>query len=198
MTVAFVLGNGQSRRQLDLQALQKLGKIYGCNALYREFKPDVLIATDTPISEHIQRIEYALNHCFYTRNLIAGLGALKIPEDYFPYSSGPAAVGIAADHGHEQIYLLGFDLGPGPNSTYNNVYADTEFYRPSTAHPVTAVNWIRQLQNIAKKFSNIHFTRVLGSTATYIDQFDSIENINQINQADFDLYINLHGTRTHK
>ena len=86
MTTAFVLGNGLSRQAVDLQRLRRLGKIYGCNALYREFTPDVLVATDTPISEHIQRIEYANAHCFYTRYPINGLGAQRIPEDYFTYS----------------------------------------------------------------------------------------------------------------
>ena len=54
MTTAFVIGNGISRRGLDLTQLQPYGKIYGCNALYREFTPDVLVATDKPIATIIQ------------------------------------------------------------------------------------------------------------------------------------------------
>ena len=54
MAAAFVLGNGVSRQAVDLTALKTLGATYGCNAIYREFVPDVLISTDTPISEHIQ------------------------------------------------------------------------------------------------------------------------------------------------
>jgi len=50
MTAAFVLGNGVSRLQVDLAVLKTCGKIYGCNAIYREFVPDVLISTDQPIS----------------------------------------------------------------------------------------------------------------------------------------------------
>ena len=185
MATAFVLGNGLSRQEVDLQRLRCLGKIYGCNAIYREFEPDVLVATDTPISEHIQRIEYARSHCFYTRRPIDGLGAQRIPEDYFPYSSGPAAVGIAADHGYDTIVLIGFDLGPGANDSYNNVYADTEFYRRSTARPVTAVNWIDQLQTIARKFAQVQFQRVLGNTSTYVSKFDTIANFSQITIQDF-------------
>jgi len=185
MAIAFVLGNGLSRREVDLQRLRCLGKIYGCNAIYREFEPDVLVATDTPISEHIQRIEYANAHCFYTRYPINGLGAQRIPEDYFTYSSGPAAVGIAADHGHDHIVLIGFDLGPGANDSYNNVYADTEFYRRSTARPVTAVNWIDQLQTVARKFAQVQFQRVLGNTSTYVSKFDAIANFSQITIQDF-------------
>ena len=44
MTTAFVLGNGVSRKEIDLESLRKWGKTYGCNALYRDFAPDVLVA----------------------------------------------------------------------------------------------------------------------------------------------------------
>ena len=43
MTAAFVLGNGVSRQSVDLNQLKPLGTTYGCNAIYREFVPDVLI-----------------------------------------------------------------------------------------------------------------------------------------------------------
>ena len=174
MATAWVLGNGHSRREVDLQKLQSHGKIYGCNALYREFEPDVLVATDTPISELIQRTQYALSHCFYTRYPIEGLGAQRIPEDYFVYSSGPAAAGIAVDHGHDHIVLIGFDLGPGANNSYNNVYADTEFYRRSTAQPVSATAWIEQLIKLVKKFDQVQFRRVLGTHATRVPEFDRL------------------------
>ena len=42
----FCIGNGQSRAPVDLIKLRPQGKIYGCNALYRDFKPDVLVAVD--------------------------------------------------------------------------------------------------------------------------------------------------------
>jgi hypothetical protein len=67
MTRAFVLGNGVSRRGIDLEQLRLYGKIYGCNALYREFTPDVLVATDRPIATAIQESGYAQHNEFYTR-----------------------------------------------------------------------------------------------------------------------------------
>ena len=59
MTTAFVLGNGVSRQAVDLNRLKSLGKIYGCNALYRDFTPDILVATDKPIATEIQNSGYA-------------------------------------------------------------------------------------------------------------------------------------------
>jgi len=185
MTIAFVLGNGVSRQGIPLDNLKQIGKIYGCNALYRDFIPDVLVATDKPIATQIQESGYSAKHRFHTRRPIDGLGARTLPKAYFGFSSGPNAVGLAAHDENRRIYMLGFDIGPLPNETFNNVYADTEFYRRSTARPVTAVNWIDQLQTIARKFAQVQFQRVLGTTSTYVSKFDTIANFSQITIQDF-------------
>ena len=36
----FCIGNGESRASIDLIKLRPHGKIYGCNGLYRDFKPE--------------------------------------------------------------------------------------------------------------------------------------------------------------
>ena len=185
MAQAFVLGNGVSRQAVDLNSLRKLGRIYGCNALYREFQPNVLVATDTPISEEIQRSGYALHHNFYTRRPQEGRGARRIPEQYWKYSSGPAAVGLAADSGFARIYLLGFDLGPDQNNLFNNVYAGTEFYRDTGAQPTYTGNWINQLTEVFAKFPATEFVRVTGSTTADIDRFKLVPNLKHMSIADF-------------
>jgi len=93
-----------------LEHLRTHGTIYGCNALYRDFTPDVLIATDRPISEQIQHSGYPLKNKFYTRKPLDGLGAHRVPDQYWGYSSGPLATAIAAADQHMDIYLLGFDM----------------------------------------------------------------------------------------
>ena len=49
----FCIGNGESRKGFDLETLRPHGKIYGCNALYRDFMPDVLTAVDHGIMHEI-------------------------------------------------------------------------------------------------------------------------------------------------
>lgn len=49
----FCIGNGESRKGFDLEKLRPHGKIYGCNAIYREFTPDVLTAVDHGIMHEI-------------------------------------------------------------------------------------------------------------------------------------------------
>ena len=44
--IAFVLGNGESRKGIKIEDLKKHGKTYACNAVYRTENPDVLVAVD--------------------------------------------------------------------------------------------------------------------------------------------------------
>ena len=83
MNVAFVLGNGISRRGLPLEYMKDYGDIYGCNALFREFTPKVLVATDKPIAAHIEETGYPKTNTFYTRKPTKDSGALEIPKPYF-------------------------------------------------------------------------------------------------------------------
>ena len=180
MSIAFVLGNGTSRRNVNLNQLRQHGKIYGCNALYREFAPDVLIATDRPIATAIQESGYSTKHKFYTRRPLPNLGAQAIPKPYFGFSSGPVAASIAAMDGHRRIYLLGFDLGPSSENLINNLYAGTEFYKPTTSTATFTGNWIKQLCQIAQDHKLTQFVRIFGPTTAEIEQFDQLPNFDRL------------------
>ena len=54
----FCVGNGESRQSIDLIKLRPHGKIYGCNGLYRDFKPDVLTSVDGPMMHEIYQSGY--------------------------------------------------------------------------------------------------------------------------------------------
>ena len=187
---AFVLGNGVSRKHIDVDTLLKLGTVYGCNALYRTHTPHVLVATDRPISTVIQESGYSAKHKFYTRRPINGLGALSVPKQYFGFSSGPIATGIAAIDGHRNIYMLGFDLGANGAGLFNNVYADTEFYKKSDAAPTFTGNWVKQITTVTNDHLNQQFIRVCGDTTAEIPEFNSLSNLQSLSITDFVLRIN--------
>ena len=63
----FCIGNGESRKDFDLEKLRPHGKIYGCNGLYRDFVPDVLVAMDYNICHEIYRSGYAFEHPVYLK-----------------------------------------------------------------------------------------------------------------------------------
>lgn len=180
MSIAFVLGNGVSRREVEISALRPLGKIYGCNALYRDFVPDVLVATDRPIATEIQNSGYSKKHVFYTRRPLDDLGARRVPEPYFGYSSGPIATAIAAQDGHRQVYLLGFDMGPIENNQFNNIYAGTQFYKNPDALPTFTGNWVKQLTKIMNDCPQTQFTRVCGATTADIDLLQTVPNLKHL------------------
>jgi hypothetical protein len=182
---AFVLGNGVSRQHIDPNILHTHGPVYGCNALYREFTPDVLVATDRPIATAIQESGYAQNNVFYTRRPIESLGARSVPKVYFGYSSGPVATSLAAQAGCDEIYLLGFDLGPDSGGRFNNVYAGTEFYKRIGADPTFVGNWVKQLCQIFDDFSYYSFVRVTGGETADIEEFKHRRNYKTIPVADF-------------
>jgi hypothetical protein len=180
MTIAFVLGNGISRNVIDLSQLRPIGSIYGCNALFRDFVPDCLVATDRPIAETIQNSGYSKNNRFYTRRPIPGLGAHSVPEKYHGNSSGPIACAIAALDGHHKIYMLGFDMGPIAGNLFNNVYAGSDFYKAIDAVPTFTGNWIKQIKIITKDFSKKQFTRVVGPTTAAIPELENLPNLAHI------------------
>jgi len=180
MTRAFVCGNGISRQAIDLNQLRPLGKIYGCNGLYRDFEPDYLVATDRPISETIQNSGYSASHKFYTRKPINGLGALPVPKKYHSNSSGPIATALAAINGNQIVYMLGFDMGPTVNQRFNNMYAGTDFYKKVDAAPTYTGNWVKQLVAIAKDFPQTTFVRVCGATTADIRELKTLNNLQHI------------------
>mgnify|MGYP001177647554 CR=1 FL=1 len=63
---AFCIGNGRSRKGFDLRKLKSRGVILGCNFLYKDFAPDILVATDHPIMHHIYNSGYSYTaKCFF-------------------------------------------------------------------------------------------------------------------------------------
>jgi hypothetical protein len=135
---AVVIGNGQGRLDFNLNNFKKpqglLGattvQTYGCNALYRDFTPDFLVATgNNGIVEEIANSKYVDDTIVYTNaiHLLEHPGKFYlIPYD--PYAdAGTTAAYIAAFDGHIKIYLLGFD-GYDLEGHNNNVYAGTNGY----------------------------------------------------------------------
>ena len=62
---AYILGNGPSRPK-DVEWLDSLeGDTYGCNALYRDWQPDFLLANDWAMMVEIINSSYSGN-CYFT------------------------------------------------------------------------------------------------------------------------------------
>lgn len=55
----FFIGNGSSREGFDLNTLVGRGTIIGCNALYRDFNPDILVCQDAKMARELYDNKYA-------------------------------------------------------------------------------------------------------------------------------------------
>lgn len=182
MTRAFVLGNGRSRIGAKIKKLKKRGTVYGCNALYREFEPDFLIAVDPKMVFEICDKEWHLTHQVWTNpnsrySKYKGLNFFKQPKGW---SSGPTALHKAVTDGHKEIYILGFDYYGLDNRHFNNVYADTTNYKRSTDTATYYGNWMRQTETIFKEFRDIYFYRVLGPDTQIVSEWSQLNNLRQI------------------
>jgi hypothetical protein len=113
------------------------------------------------------------------------LGALVVPKEYYGFSSGPIATAIAAQDGFQRVYMLGFDMGPSSNGRFNNVYADTEFYKKSIDNPTFTGNWVKQILHVARAFPDTEFIRVFGDTTATIPEFSGQKNMSTLPMSAF-------------
>ena len=168
---AFVLGNGTSRLVVNPADLLSLGTVYGCNAQYREYEPDHLIAVDVKMVNEIIQSGYHNTHSVWT-NPNKGVTSKQNINFFQPHkgwSSGPTALWYAASQGHREIYILGFDY-QGLNGKFNNVYADTHNYKKSTDQATFHGNWLNQTEKVIKEYKHIKFYRVIKPDAFIPDK----------------------------
>ena len=144
---AFVLGNGTSRTFVEPTDLKPKGKIYACNAIYRTFTPDYLIAVDTRMVIEITRTGYQLENELWTNpnRSYRNIQGLNLFQPSKGWSSGPTALWLASQHGYAEIYILGFDYkGKAEGRYFNNVFADTVNYKKSSDRATFYGNWLKQ------------------------------------------------------
>lgn len=183
---AFVVGNGTSRSAIDLAQLKLNGKMYGCNALYREFDPDYLIAVDVKMIIEINKSGYQLKTPVWTNSNKAYHKFVGF--NYFQpskgWSSGPTALWMASEHDNDEIYILGFDY-QGLGDTVNNIYADSPNYKRSTDKATYFGNWLKQTCITCQKFYKKRYIRVLGDNAFIPKELTKVPNLEHISLAKF-------------
>lgn len=179
-TTAFVLGNGTSRRLIPIDQMRKIGKVYACNAVYREFTPDYLIAVDTRMVLEITKTGWHLNNPVYTNpnrsyKKIEGLNLFNPSKGW---SSGPTALWLASKHTYENIYILGFDYkGVDKGRWVNNIYSNTINYKKSSDRATFYGNWLKQTQITIKENTHINYIRVIDREGFIPKELINIQNL---------------------
>jgi len=186
--IAFVLGNGTSRLRVNPEKLLERGTVYGCNAQYREFDPHYLICVDVKMVNEVIASGYHKKGSVWT-NPNKGVSSKHHINFFSPHkgwSSGPTALWFAAENGHKEIFIHGFDY-QGLKGKFNNIYADTFNYKKSTDSATFFGNWLSQTERVIKEFKNTRFYRVIEPGAFIPDKLGpTLTNLRHISYEDFE------------
>jgi len=178
---AYIIGNGTSRKGFNLNILRDKGTIYGCNALYRDFIPDVLIVNDPWMTKEVFEAGYSGNMWCrrapqgYTHDQVYGKG-----HPGKTWGAGPTAIWMAAQD-YDDLYMLGFDFH-GINGLLNNIYANTKSYRSSKARAPDHNTWVKNILTITTDYPKKKFTFVGKNQLT---EFINCSNIIVLNYDEF-------------
>jgi hypothetical protein len=171
--IAFVLGNGESRRGIDINDLKERGTVFACNGVYRTHQPDWLIAVDPKMMLEIAETDYVVHNKVYS-NFNAQyqkqqklLDHVTWAKPSLGWSSGPTALRLACEKQFKEIYILGFDYqghNDGSNKNrfkFNNVFKDTRNYKKSQDEATFYGNWMNQTKRVFDDFKDVKFNRVI-------------------------------------
>lgn len=173
MSTSLVIGNGESRSELNIASFTKDYISIGCNAIHRETVVDHIVCCDRRMVEEAIVSKNTITSSIYVRpdwyNYFRKIKKDKrikqVPE--LPYSgnlnqdnpihwgSGPYAVLLGATL-NPSVMLVGFDLY-GIDDKVNNIYKGTQNYKDSNASAVDPAYWIYQIGKVFQSFPDTEF-----------------------------------------
>ncbi len=169
-SIAFVLGNGESRRGIEINDLMEKGTVFACNAVYRTHRPHFLIAVDPKMILEIAETDYMLHNKVWSNFNAQYNKHPKILDhcNWFKpslgWSSGPTALRMACEHGFKEIYILGFDYqghNDGKRFKLNNMFGDSRNYKKRNEEATFYGNWMNQTKRCLQDFKDVRFHRVI-------------------------------------
>lgn len=173
MNPAVIIGNGVTRKHINLDLIGNQAKKFGCNALYREFDNyDFLVAIDEGM------IGELLENVLHKASLI-------IPPEEERYeentgrrnNAGMVAMKEAIKMKHDVLYCLGFDFILSGEISTDNVFKNTENYGPEThAREEDNFHRVRYLEWFASQHKDVTFIFVVPDEN--ISDVKTVEGIN--------------------
>jgi hypothetical protein len=193
---ALIIGNGVHRKNFDLNMIKNhkgglLGagalQTYGCNALYRDFTPNFLIATGPyEFLDELAASGYCADHIVYAN----AQDIVKYPNKFYltpqdpGWNAGSIATYIACFDGHKKVYLLGFDGNDDAGFQYN-VYAGTTGYDIKN-YPQSSDYWTKTMQHVFETYDDVDFVYVSEWGTQWLpEQWKFQLNLRHISYRDF-------------
>ena len=196
-SIAFVLGNGESRRGIDINDLKQKGSVYACNGVYRTHQPHWLVAVDPKMMLEIAESDYVVHNKVYSNfnsqyNKVPKLlDHVTWSKPSLGWSSGPTALRLACEHGFKEIYILGFDYQGHSEASnknrfrFNNVFKDTRNYKKGNDEATFYGNWMNQTKKCLDEYKHIRFHRVIPTGWFKPKDIDWKENIDHPTTEEF-------------
>ena len=170
MAIAYIIGNGPSRKQIALEKLD--GVTFGCNALYRDFSPDYLIGGDATIIKEICASGYPNdNQCIFP-------DWDPIPKTYMdtllqPFKDQNYRIEESDLDNHDHIQIFGLSEDPAEDMQVHVLGVDINWniinMRGTDDDPGFSVNFFTGAQAMAQ-------AAIMGYTKIGLIGFDSIWN----------------------
>lgn len=133
--VGFAIGNGESRQGLQLEKLRGRGPIFGCNALYRDFSPDILFVRDREMIKEVEeKYEGVKGIVRSSGDIFISDGRRATVPSTFNLTGVTMLYAMCNMHANlKRVYLIGFDsVKKYDGYLTNNVYKDTSNYKKSS------------------------------------------------------------------
>jgi len=175
---AVVIGNGESRKIINIQNLTGKITLVGCNAIHRDAIVDHLVCVDERmVKESLENVNtcatyiYTREHSYnWHRKVLKNKNLRQLPsipnqtkekvDQPRNWGSGTFALLIASNiPGIKKIFILGFDLY-GNGQFVNNIYKNTKNYAKGGSHALDPSFWIYQSKKIFQHFSHIEYVIV--------------------------------------
>jgi len=169
---SIVIGNGESRANVDLSQFVNEYNMIGCNALHRDVAVNHLVCCDKRMIEESLESPNTSDTKIYVRkdyfNYYSKLDTRINPLPELPYigeskfdkpinwGSGPYALIVSANLPSDKIIMLGFDLY-GSNNRFNNIYKDTMHYQTKQSKPIDYSLWEYQIAKVFENYSHKQF-----------------------------------------
>lgn len=154
-----VIGNGTSRKKFDLKKLSGDKFVtFGCNAIYKEFKPNYVVAIDDEYINILQDSDFPQHRQIIPdeedRYELNGSGRRS--------NAGMNSMKEAVARGAKIVYCLGFDFLLKDNKlSVSNVFEGTKGYSAERKPRVEDnVNRVSYLNWFANKFADVEFVFV--------------------------------------
>ena len=138
----FLVGNGSSRESIHLEKLRPYGTIFGCNALYIDFTPDILAAIDNNMILDIVKSKYPENNIFLVPNgrKTGSYPVLTFKSATLKTTGGFLMKVIGKEFKPKICYMLGMDGYPG------NIYTNK--------HPIYHGKQVTKWTGVMKDYKN--------------------------------------------